>query len=271
MTMIVIDHPDDPRMVDYLQLTDMDLRRHHEGERSVFMAEGFVVLERALSQGFTPLSVLCSRRFDRRVQELLAREHQDVPVYVADDDVLEAITGFHVHRGALAVLRRPAELSLSELIDLPGDVLILEDLVDPTNVGLAVRSAAAFGWGAMLISPRCADPLYRRAVKSSMGAVLGMPWRRADDLVAEMIQMQHAGVDVIALTPSPQAPELVDVIDGSQRIALLVGTEGNGLQKQSMSTARTLARIDMAPTIDSLNVAASVAVAAFAVQQCRRR
>lgn len=270
MTVIHIDDPADPLLSDYLSLTDMDLRRAVEAERGLFMAEGFLIIHRALTHGLTPKSVLCLPKFADRVVEVLGIQAPRVPVLTGEADLLREVTGYHVHRGALAVLHRPVEPTLADLLVGAHDLLILEDLVDPTNVGLAIRSAAAFGCTGMLVSPGCADPLYRRSVKSSMGAVLTMPWRRARDFAYELNAVRDAGFNLLALTPNPSAPELHETLDPVKPVAMMVGTEGEGLSGQAMDLATSRARIDMAEGIDSLNVAASVAVAAYAVQRHRR-
>ncbi|MHC8496253.1 MAG: TrmH family RNA methyltransferase [Actinomycetes bacterium] len=270
-TLHYLDAADDPRLIDYRDLTDMDLRLRTEVANGVFMAEGFWVLERALGVGISPRSVLCLPKFESRVMSLLAENGVDTDVFVGTEEVLKTITGYRVHRGALAAMNRPPHAVLDTVVASGGDLLILEDLVDPTNVGLAIRSAAALGFTGVVISARCADPLYRRAVKASMGAVLGLPWHRSLDLRSSVQSLSDAGIDVLALTPDVHAPQLHAVLGSDvPRVGLLVGTEGVGLTSRLLAAARTQARIEMAPGVDSLNVAAAVAVAAYAVQTARR-
>ncbi len=256
-----VESNDDPRVVDYLRLTDMDLRQRIEPERGVFMAEGHLVIKRCAAQGLCLISVLTSRRWLPRLAEALAGV--DVNVLVADDDLLRDVTGYRVHRGALAAVQRPATLGVDALLSEPGDLLVLEDLVDPTNVGLAIRSAVVQGIDAVVLSPGCADPLYRRAVKSSMGAVLRCRWARSDDW-ALTLERISAGRRLIALTPDGDADlsaVLGDATSGD--VALLLGSEGPGLSAAALSTSWRQARIPMASSEDSLNVAAAAAVAAY--------
>ena len=252
---------DDPRVVDYLRLTDMDLRQRIEPERGVFMAEGHLVIERCAAQGLRLLSVLTSRRWLPRLTEVLA--DVDVTVLVAEDDLLRDVTGYRVHRGALAAVQRPPSLDVDTVLSEPGDLLVLEDLVDPTNVGLAIRSAVVQGIDAVVLSPGCADPLYRRSVKSSMGAVLRCRWARSEDW-ALTLERISADRRLIALTPdgeSDLSAVLGDAMTGD--VALLLGSEGPGLSAGALSASTQRARIPMASSEDSLNVAAATAVAAY--------
>lgn len=225
------------------------------------MAEGLLVIERALLADYDVLSVLAAPKWLDRLSTLLA--HSDVPVYVADDDVLRAITGYSVHRGALAVVRRPVQPSVEDLLRSPGDVLVLEGLVDPTNVGLAIRSAVSQGIDHAIVSPDCADPLYRRAVKSSMGAVLRCRWARSDDW-RDSIARLTATRAVIALTPEgPQTLEDACAERAAVPVALALGSEGPGLTREMLDSASCRVRIPMASDGDSLNVAAAAAVACY--------
>lgn len=256
---------DDPRVADYTRLTDMDLRLRHESAAGVFMAEGMLVLERVLAAGMDILSVLTAEKWLERLEMLPITS----PVYIADEQLLRSITGYSVHRGALAVVRRPPTHSVDTVLAMPGDVLVLEGLVDPTNVGLAIRSAVSQGVGLAILSPDCADPLYRRAVKSSMGAVLRCRWARSDDW-AMSLEALRATRAVIAL--DPQGDEDVDAACRRHRdeeVALVLGSEGPGLTSMVLQVASGRARIPMAAEGDSLNVAAAAAVACFARMRTR--
>ena len=252
---------DDPRVDAFLRLTDLDLRQRIEPARGYFMAEGHLVIERCVAQGMRLTAVLTAARWLERLSVILA--DTDVDVLVADEDLLEQITGYRVHRGALATVERPAMSSVEDLLRGPGDLLVLEDLVDPTNVGLAIRSAAVQGINTVLLSPGCADPLYRRAVKASMGTVLRCRWARSDAWPRTLRELALAR-RAIALEPDGAA-DLGDVLEGAagERVALLLGSEGPGLSPQALSVAWRRCRIPMAHPADSLNVAAATAIAAY--------
>ena len=253
--------PDDPRVDAYVRLTDMDLRQRIEPERGYFMAEGLLVIERCAAQGLRIGSVLTAPRWLERLGTVLARS--DAEVLVAEETILEQITGYRVHRGALAAVERPATRSVQDVLSSRDDVLVLEDLVDPTNVGLAMRSAAVQGIEAVVLSPRCADPLYRRAVKASMGAVLRCRWARSDDWESTLAALA-ASRRTIALTPDGDGDldsAMAEAI--GMPVALMLGAEGPGLSGAALSRAWRRCRIPMEQPGDSLNVAAAAAIAAY--------
>jgi tRNA G18 (ribose-2'-O)-methylase SpoU len=260
---VTVDDPADPRLADYVALTDVELRKHREVTEGLFVAEGERVVRRALTAGYAPRSVLLAPRWLERMADVV--EALDAPVYLAPEDVLERVSGYRVHRGPLAAMHRPVLPEPDELLRGAGRVLVLEDVVDHTNVGAVFRTAAAFGLDAVLLSPRCADPLYRRAVKVSMGAVLTLPWTRLRDWYAAPDLLRGAGRSVLALTPAPDAVPLTDVPGTVLRhCALLLGTEGDGLSGHWQDAADLRVRIPIAPGVDSLNLAAAAAVACYA-------
>jgi tRNA G18 (ribose-2'-O)-methylase SpoU len=268
---IQIDDPADDRLTDYVALTDVALRRRVEPERGLYIAESSTVLGRALAAGHRPRSVLCSPRWLADVEAML--DGADVPVYLAETDVLEAITGFHVHRGALAAMHRPEQPSVADLLDGAGGrgparrVAVLEDIVDHTNVGAIVRSAAALGVDAVLVTPRCADPLYRRAVRVSMGTVFQVPWTRIDPWPGGVDLLRGLGFTVAALALSDDAVTLDALVARApERLALVLGAEGDGLKPATVAAADLVVRIPMAGGVDSLNVAAASAVAFWATR-----
>ena len=176
-----IDDPADPRLTDYVGLTDVALRRRTEPERGLYIAESEKVIRRALAAGHRPRSYLMAARWLTDLADLVERAEADgIPVYVGEHDVIESLTGFHLHRGALAAMQRPVLPSVVEVLDGARRVLVLEDVVDHTNVGAVFRSAAALGVDAVLVTPRCADPLYRRSIRVSMGTVFQVPWTRIE-------------------------------------------------------------------------------------------
>lgn len=263
-----VDDAADPRVREFAQLTDMDLRQRTEPAQGIFIAEGHLVIERSVAAGLDIRSVLTEERWIPRLQAALG--DVDAPVYVASEEVLRSITGYRVHRGALASVHRPRMATLDEILEGDGDVLVLEDLVDPTNVGLAIRSAVVQGIDRLIISPGCADPLYRKAVKSSMGAVLRCRWARSDDWSATLAAVARARL-LLALTPRGETSLEAALAEGRDvAVALAVGSEGPGLGEEVLDVAWRRCAIPMATDEDSLNVAASVAVAAYARSRSMR-
>ncbi|MGQ7295972.1 TrmH family RNA methyltransferase [Quadrisphaera sp. KR29] len=265
--MIHVHEPDDPRLVDYTDLTDVALRRVREPAEGLFIAESSQVIRRALAAGHRPRSLLVAPRWLPDLTDVLgACERAGAPVFVAEEPVLEAITGFHVHRGAIASVHRPALAPVAELLRGARTVAVLEDVVDHTNVGAVFRSAAGLGVDAVLVTPRCADPLYRRSVRVSMGTVFQVPWTRLASWPAGVEELRGAGFHVAALALSDTAVDLdAFTAHRPERLALLLGTEGDGLAAATVSAADTVVRIPMDGGVDSLNVAAASAVAFWAV------
>ncbi len=273
--MVPIADPADDRLADYTSLTDVALRRRIEPERGLYMAESATVLGRALDAGHRPRSVLCAPRWLADVESMLTSVPggADVPVYLAEPDVLEAITGFHVHRGALASMQRPLLPAVGDLLAARPDgapvrrVAVLEDIVDHTNVGAIMRSAAALGIDAVLVTPRCADPLYRRAVRVSMGTVFQVPWTRIERWPGGVEVLRGLGFTVAALALADETITLDDLVaDPPERLALVLGAEGDGLKPATVAAADLVVRIPMSGGVDSLNVAAASAVAFWATR-----
>jgi tRNA G18 (ribose-2'-O)-methylase SpoU len=256
-----ISDPADPRLADYRDLRDVELRKHLEAEHGLFLAEGEKVVRRATEAGFDARSFLMAPRWLDGLADVLDRS--TAPCYVVSEELAEEVTGFHVHRGALASLERRPLPSVPEVLAGARTVVVLEDVVDHTNVGAIFRSAAALGVDAVLLSPRCTDPLYRRSIKVAMGAVFSVPYARLEgwyDAVAELVK---EGFTTVALTPAADALEIEEAVRGLDRVALLMGSEGPGLSRRWMVTADRRAVIPMAAGIDSLNVAAATAVACY--------
>nr|WP_210768409.1 RNA methyltransferase [Cellulomonas humilata] len=251
-------------------MTDVALRSRQEPAKGLYIAESSTVLGRALAAGHRPRSVLLSPRWLPDLERLLASLPADdvvVPVYVAEEPVLEAITGFHVHRGALAAMHRPPLAPVSELLVGARRVAVLEDIVDHTNVGAAFRSAAALGVDAVLVTPRCADPLYRRSVRVSMGTVFQVPWTRIDPWPEGIAVLREAGFVTAAMALSDDAITLDALVaDPPERLALVLGAEGHGLKPVTVAESDLVVRIPMAGGVDSLNVAAAAAVAFWATR-----
>src|SRR5690349_1259755 len=257
---------EDPRLADYARLTDMELRTSLESAQGLFIAEGTKVISRAVAAGYPVRSVLLA---ERRLGDLPALPATGTPVYVVPDDTAERLTGYRVHRGALASLHRKPLPQAEALAAAARRVIVLEDLVDHANVGAIFRCAAALGVDAVFLSPRCADPLYRRAVKVSMGAVFAIPYARMTGWYDGLAGLRAAGFRLLALTPDQVAAPISAAVAGqptAQRIALLLGTEGDGLSSRWRHEADQAVRIPMHPGalaagVDSLNVVAAAAIA----------
>ncbi|HET7407500.1 MAG TPA: RNA methyltransferase [Mycobacteriales bacterium] len=253
-----VDDPADPRVADYVSLTDVALRRRLEPAEGLFIAEGVQVVERALRASYRLRSALVSSKAVDLLRPLLAGA--DVPVFVADPDVIRLVAGFHVHRGVLASFARKPLLSVDQVLSSARRVVVLEDTNNPTNLGAVARSAAALGMDALLLSPECADPLYRRAVRVSMGEVFALRYARVDVWPEGLAALRDHGFRLLALTPDPQAAP-IGAVELGDRVAVLLGAEGPGLSAGAMARCDERVRIPMAPGVDSLNVAAAAAIA----------
>ncbi|WP_147919506.1 TrmH family RNA methyltransferase [Ruania zhangjianzhongii] len=252
-------------------MTDVALRRTLEVERGLFMAESSTVIRRAVAAGHRPRSFLMAPKWlpdlDELLREVGAGEYGDVPVYLAEEDLLHSITGFHLHRGALAAMHRPVLPPVADVLAGARRVAVLEDIVDHTNVGAVVRSAAALGVDSVLVTPRCADPLYRRAIRVSMGTIFQVPWTRIDPWPGGVALLQEAGFVVAGMTLADGAITLDELAEQNHpRLALVFGAEGDGLSRRTSAVVDVHVRIPMAGGVDSLNVAASSAVAFYATR-----
>ena len=268
---IELDSAGDPRLADYTRLTDAGLRTHLEAEHGLFIAEGTKVIARAVAAGYPVRSLLLGKS---RLADLsaLAEAAGAAPVYVVPDEVAERLTGYQVHRGALASLGRKPLPEVSVVTEGARRIVVLEDLVDHGNVGAIFRCAAALGVDAVVLSPRCADPLYRRSVKVSMGAVFAIPYARMTGWYDGLAELKSAGFRVLALTPDERATPVASALRDAGRVALLLGTEGDGLSAQWLHEADEPVRIPMNPAaraagVDSLNVVAAAAIACHLLAQ----
>jgi tRNA G18 (ribose-2'-O)-methylase SpoU len=260
-TLIEITDGTDPRLADYRDLRDVELRKHLEAEHGLFLAEGEKVVRRAVAAGFPPRSFLMAPRWLDGLADVLATT--DAPCYVVSEALAEEVTGFHVHRGALASLERGPLPAVGDVLTGARSVLVLEDIVDHTNVGAIFRSGAALGFDAVLLAPRCADPLYRRSIKVAMGAVFSVPWTRLPDWYDALPTLSDAGFTTVALTLAPGSMPIEEAVTGLDRVALVLGSEGHGLSARWEQAADRRAVIPMRDGIDSLNVAAATAVACY--------
>ena len=256
---------DRPDLADYARLTDVALRRVTEPEGGLYIAESSKVIERALRAGHVPRSVLMTERWLADVEPLVA--HLDGEIFVGDAALLETLTGYHLHRGALAAMHRPELPSVGSLLEGARRVVVLEDIVDHTNVGAIFRAVAGLGADAVLVTPRCADPLYRRSVRVSMGTVLQVPWTRLPEWPLGAELLRDAGFEVAALALADDAVPLDEyAASAPERVALLLGTEGDGLSRDALRAADRVVTIPMLHGVDSLNVAAASAVALWALR-----
>lgn len=263
-------------LADYTNLKDVNLRRSFEAEHGLFLAESNEVIMRVLRAGYRPRSLLVTPHWWEVLAPVLASvsctqgdpEGGPIPVFVATEAVLEQLVGFHLHRGAIASIKRPALPEPAEVLAQSRRVLVLEDLVDHTNVGAAIRSAAACDFDAILVTPSCADPLYRRAVRVSMGTIFQLPWTRLQRWPdAELFHAADFELTALALRDDAMglrdyARELAG--DPTRKVALVAGAERDGLKRSTVAKADYVVRIEMAHGVDSLNVAAACAVACWA-------
>lgn len=275
---VAISDAGDSRVADYVRLRDVSLRRSLEAEQGLFIAEGEKVIRRAIEAGYRPRSFLLAERWLGSLADVLAG-WADVPVYLVSEALAEQVTGFHVHRGALASLHRETRHTVADLLHRAGEpsrthgssrrsrIAILEDFVDHTNVGAVFRSAAALGVDAVLVTPHCADPLYRRSIKVAMGTVFQVPWARIDRWPEAVEQIKDAGYVVAGMTLGEGAITLDELVaEDHQHLALVFGTEGHGLTPAVDRRLDRQVTIPMMGGVDSLNVAASSAVAFYATR-----
>lgn len=286
MRIIELESIDDPRVDAYTNLTELQLRNRLEPAKGIFIAESPKVIDRALAAGRQPLSLLVERPWLDGMADTFAfidaHWGPDVPVYVASPDQLRRITGYRLHRGAISAMRRWPLPSVEEVCAGARRIAVLENIVDHTNVGAIMRSAAALDVDAVLVTPSCADPLYRRAARVSMGTVFQVPWTRigGDDVhywpfqgipvlhelgfttAAMALEDDSISLDelVCRLDSDPDEPDHVD------RLALIFGTEGDGLSHHTIARADLTVKIPMSHGVDSLNVAASSAVAFYSTR-----
>lgn len=263
--LIHLSDPSDPRLADYRDLREVQLRQHLEIEHGLFIAEGEKVVRRAVEAGFVPRSFLMAERWLDGLDEALAVT--DAPCYVVSEEIAELVTGFHVHRGALASMEREPIRELTDVLVGARSIVVLEDIVDHTNVGAIFRTAAAMSFDAVLLSPRCADPLYRRSIKVGMGAIFSTPWTRLPHWYDALPTLAEHGFVSVALTLGEGAIDITEAVLGAEKIALILGSEGHGLSQRWEDSASRRAVIPMRPGIDSLNVGAAAAIACFVTSQ----
>lgn len=256
-----------PELDAFARLTEAQLRNRQEPEKGIFIAESPKVIHRALNGGYQPVALLMERKhITGQAQSLIAR-CGDIPVYTADRDILCALTGYELTRGVLCAMRRPNLPSVEELCSTARRVAVLENIVDPTNVGAIFRSAAALHMDAVLVTPACCDPLYRRAARVSMGTVFQVPWTRIGSTAADwpasgLTLLKQLGFKTAAMALSDNSVSIDDAsLCSEEKLAIILGTEGDGLSPHTIADCDYVARIPMSNEVDSLNVAAASAVA----------
>lgn len=270
MAVTRIDDGRDPRLADYAGVRDPA----RLVARGLFIAEGRFVVRRLLhSRRFVCRSLLLNDAALQAFGDVIPSLPPGVDVFVAAADAIEAATGFDMHRGCLAVAERPAPVSMAALIDGARLVVVLERLADPDNVGAVFRSAEAFGVEAVLLSPGCADPFYRKGLRTSSGAALVVPFAAAEPWPGALDVLRDAGFLIVATTPDPSATDIGAFAGTSasrERIAVLLGTEGKGLTPAALARADVRVRIPMAGALDSLNVATAAAIVLHRIDEARR-
>ena len=287
MRFIHHDSIDDERVAAYVNLTEIQLRNRLEPSKGLFIAESPKVIDRALAAGREPISLLVEESWIDGMSGMFdvieKRWGDGIPVYVASPEQLKRLTGYRLHRGALAAMKRWSLPSVEEVCRGARRVAVMENIVDHTNVGALMRSAAALDVDAVLVTPSCGDPLYRRAARVSMGTVFQVPWTRigGDDKhywpFTGMRELHGLGFTTVAMALEDDSISLAELVrrlnntetesDHIDKLALIFGTEGDGLSHHTISRADLTVKIPMSHGVDSLNVAASSAVAFYATRR----
>ena len=256
-----------PALDVFARLTEAQLRIRTEAEKGLFVAESTKVIGRALDAGYEPVSLLTERKhIDGQAKDLINRLG-DLPVYTADSHLLENLTGYGLHRGVLCAMKRPSLPPVEQVCAKARRVAVLEGIVDPTNVGAIFRSAAALGMDAVLLTPTCCDPLYRRAARVSMGTVFQVPWTRIGEHHTDwpdngLAQLKQLGFKTAAMALSDQSVSIEEpALRSIEKLAVILGTEGDGLSHTTIAGCDYTVKIPMAHGVDSLNVAAASSVA----------
>lgn len=257
----------DRRLDDYLKLSEANLRMRSDIANGIYIAESTMVVQRAISVGHVPRSFLLARKYLPQLEAEFAR-YPDAPIFVGEDAELEALTGFHLHRGALAAMQRPAPLELDAVLEKSSRIAILEDIADHSNLGAMLRSAAGLGVDAVLLTPNCVDPLYRRSVRVSMGTALTIDWVRLGTWPADLERVREHGYRILAMELTEDATPLDELVpQPGEKIAMILGNEGRGVRPETLQAVDQSVIIPMARQVASLNVAAASAVAFW--QLCR--
>ena len=266
MPIIEIQTLSDPSVSVYASLTEAQLRNRLDPAQGIFIAESPKVIRVALDAGYTPLSLLCERRHLTGDAADIVERCADIPIYTGDREMLAALTGYTLTRGVLCAMRRPQPRSLEDVCRGARRIVVIDSVVDATNIGAIFRSAAALGIDAVLLTPTSCDPLNRRAVRVSMGSVFLVPWTYVD---ADLQSLRAQGFRTAAMALTDRSIPLdAPILREEERLAIIMGTEGDGLSAQAIQSADYVVRIPMYHGVDSLNVAAASAVAFW--ELCKR-
>jgi len=263
-----------PELDVYARLTENQLLNRHEPEKGIFIAESPKVVERALDAGYRPISLLLERKHIQGEAADVVARCKDIPIYTADCDVLTRLTGFQLTRGVLCAMHRPPLPTVTEICANAKRIAILENVVNPTNVGAIFRSAAALGFDAVLLTPACSNPLYRRAIRVSMGTVFQIPWTYLGSEVSQnaptdLALIKKLGFQTVAMALTDNSVSIDDpALASAEKLAVILGTEGEGLADATIDGCDFTVRIPMAAGVDSLNVAAASAVAFWQLRRC---
>ncbi|MGJ3402941.1 TrmH family RNA methyltransferase [Glutamicibacter sp. Je.9.36] len=251
----------DSRLDEYLRLSEANLRMRSDVENGLYIAESTKVVQRAINAGHVPRSfLLAEKHLDQLTEEF--NRFPDAPIFIGDDRQLQDLVGFHLHRGAMAAMNRPEPLDLDEVLEASSRVAILEDIADHTNLGAIIRSASGLGVDAVLLTPKCVDPWYRRSARVSMGTVFDLPWVRMLSWPEDIQTLKKHGYEMLAMELTDDAIPLNEVeIKSGQKVAMILGNEGRGVTDEALAAVDRTVIIPMYREVDSLNVGAASAIA----------
>ncbi|PJJ43789.1 tRNA G18 (ribose-2'-O)-methylase SpoU [Glutamicibacter mysorens] len=252
---------EDPRLDEYLRLSEAHLRMRTDVENGLYIAESTKVVQRAINAGHVPRSfLLAEKHLDQLAEEF--NRFPDAPIFIGDDRQLQDLVGFHLHRGAMAAMNRPEPLDLDEVLEASSRIAILEDIADHTNLGAIIRSASGLGVDAVLLTPKCVDPWYRRSARVSMGTVFDLPWVRMQSWPEDLQTLKNHGYEMLAMELTDDAIPLNEVeIKARQKVAMILGNEGRGVTDEALAAVDRTVIIPMHRDVDSLNVGAASAIA----------
>ena len=251
----------DSRLDEYLRLSEAHLRMRTDVENGLYIAESTKVVQRAINAGHVPRSFLLAEKHLGQLTEEFSR-FPTAPIFIGDDRQLEDLVGFHLHRGAMAAMNRPEPLDLDKVLENSSRIAILEDIADHTNLGAIIRSASGLGVDAVLLTPKCVDPWYRRSARVSMGTVFDLPWARLESWPQDLDKLKSHGYELLAMELTEDAVALNDVhLAPGQKVAMILGNEGRGVTQEALGSVDRTVIIPMHRDVDSLNVGAASAIA----------
>lgn len=252
---------EDPRLDEYLRLSEAHLRMRTDVENGLYIAESTKVVQRAINAGHVPRSfLLAEKHLDQLAEEF--NRFPDAPIFIGDDRQLQDLVGFHLHRGAMAAMNRPEPRDLDEVLEASSRIAILEDIADHTNLGAIIRSASGLGVDAVLLTPKSVDPWYRRSARVSMGTVFDLPWVRMQSWPEDLQTLKNHGYEMLAMELTDDAIPLNEVeIKAGQKVAMILGNEGRGVTDEALAAVDRTVIIPMHRDVDSLNVGAASAIA----------